>query len=149
MQALMDGVVLAVHGQNRRRRARRGRSVTMPPAMTRISLLASAIVLPSSMAARTASSASVPADAHSTRSASGCDATATSPSRPVPRDRHVRADAQPASRSIAAPVAMATTAGRYRAICAAKQLRVLAGREADDLQSIGMRVHDRQRALPD
>ncbi len=140
MQALMDGVVLAVHGQNRDAAALRAASVTIPPAITRISLLASAIVLPSSMAARTASRLSVPADAHRTRSASGCDATATSPSRPVP------AIVAPVGRQPAQPIdgragAHGHDGGPVPRNLGGEELRVLAGREADDLQSIGMRVH--------
>ena len=49
--------------------------MTRSPAITSTSLLASAMVLPASMAASTASSAAVPDEAHSTMSTSGCVAT--------------------------------------------------------------------------
>ena len=65
---------------------RRAASITRPPAMTSTSLLARAMVLPASMAASTASSAAVPDEAHSTRSTSGCVATAMRPSLPTPAD---------------------------------------------------------------
>ena len=60
-------------------------SVISAPAMTSTSLFASAMVLPASIAASTASSAAVPDEAHSTMSTSGCVATATSPSGPAAR----------------------------------------------------------------
>ena len=63
---------------------RRAASITRPPAITSTSLLASAMVLPASIAASTASSPAVPDEAHSTTSTSGCVATATSPSAPAP-----------------------------------------------------------------
>ena len=91
----------------------------------------------------------MPLDAHSTRSTSGCDATATSPSRPLPAIVTPSAAAdvrQPIDRG----------AGRHRDDARPvardllrEQLGVLAGREADDLQSIGVRVDDGQRALAD
>ena len=62
---------------------RRAAAVTSSPAMTSTSLLASAIVFPASIAARTASRPAVPADAQMTMSAAGCVATAMSPSVPV------------------------------------------------------------------
>ena len=68
-----------------RRRAARAASITSAPAITSTSLLASAIVLPASIAASTASSAAVPDDAHSTTSTSGCVATAIRPSAPRQR----------------------------------------------------------------
>src|SRR6188768_2093399 len=101
---------------------RRAASMTMPPAITSTSLLASAIVLRASMAASTASSASVPDDAHRTMSTSGWVATATSPSRPVPAS--VTPCEQPPRarrRSAARSVEIATIAGRYRATCAARR----------------------------
>ena len=61
-------------------RARAAR-VTSSPAMTSTSLFASAMVLPASIAASTASSAVVPDEAHSRMSTSGCVATSISPSR--------------------------------------------------------------------
>ena len=61
----------------------RAAAVTSEPAMTSTSLFASAIVLPASIAASTASSASVPDEAQMTMSTSACVATAMSPSRPV------------------------------------------------------------------
>ena len=132
-----------------RRRACAAASVTMPPAMTSTSLLASAIVLRCSIAASTASSASVPLDAHSTTSASGCEATATSPSRPLP------AIVTPLDRSrLLQPIDR--RAGRHRDDARTiardllrEQLGVLARREADDLQPIGVRVDDRERAPAD
>ncbi len=117
--------------------------------MTSTSLLASAIVLPCSIAASTASRPSVPDDAQSTMSASGCDATATRPSRPAPAsstpsngpDR-----AQPIDR----------LAGRHRGDARTvprdlrgEQLVVLAGGEADHLQPVGVRVDDGERAPAD
>jgi hypothetical protein len=87
-------------------------SVTTPPAMTSTSLFASAIVLRCSIAASTASSASVPLEAQSTTSTSGCDATATRPSRPLPAIVTCSRAPSWVSRSIAAPVAMAATRGR-------------------------------------
>src|SRR5262252_8798373 len=79
----------------------------MAPAMTSTSLLASAIVLRNSIAARTASNASVPLDAHSTTSASGCDATATRPSRPLAAMLTSPTIVDWRRRSIAAPTARA------------------------------------------
>ena len=122
----------------------------MPPAMTSTSLLASAMVLPHSMAASTASRPSVPDDAHSTRSASGCDATATRPSRPGSSRRSCR----PAHRRSREPIDRRGVGhGRNTRPVArdllGEQLGVLAGGEADDLQPVGMRVDDRQRALAD
>jgi hypothetical protein len=84
----------------------------MPPAITSTSLLASAIVLRWSIAASTASSASVPLDAHSTRSTSGWDATATRPSRPDPTTVVSPSAPFPARRSMALPLAIAATRGR-------------------------------------
>ena len=68
VQALVDRVVLAVDRQHRPRRWRRAASITSSPAITSTSLLASAMVLPASIAASTASSAAVPDEAHSTMS---------------------------------------------------------------------------------
>ena len=62
-----------------RRRAGAPRSVTSAPAMTSTSLLASAIVLPASIAASTASRPAVPDEAQMTMSTDGCVATAISP----------------------------------------------------------------------
>ena len=62
----------------------RAASMTIPPAMTSTSLLASAIVFPASMAHNTASSAAVPDEAHSTMSTSGCAAISQRPSLPTP-----------------------------------------------------------------
>ena len=84
----MDGVVLAVDRQDATPR-RRAASITSAPAITSTSLFASAMVLPASIAASTASSAAVPDEAHSTMSTSGWVATATSPSRPAAGDRGV------------------------------------------------------------
>ena len=56
--------------------------------------------------------ASVPLDAHSTTSASGCEATATRPSRPLPAIATPSSEPIAVSRSIAAPVAIAATRGR-------------------------------------
>ena len=126
----------------------RAASVTMPPAITSTSLLASAMVLPCSMAASTASRPSVPDEAQRTRSTSGCEATATRPSRPTPSSAPA-VDPCCFSRSSAAPEAIAATRGRWRAICAAEQLGVLAGGEADDLQPVGVRVDHGQRAPAD
>ena len=121
----------------------------MPPAITSTSLLASAIVLPRSIAASTASSAvgaarraqhdvdvgmrrdgdEAVAPAAGDRRAAGGAARA----QPIDRGagRH-RRDARPVARDLLG-----------------EQLGVLAGREADDLQPIGVRVDDRERALAD
>src|SRR5688500_13825192 len=61
----------------------RAAAVTSAPAITSTSLFASAMVLPLSIAASTASSASVPDEAQMTISTSGWVATAISPSVPV------------------------------------------------------------------
>ena len=91
-----------------RRRARRAASVTMPPAITSTSLLASAIVLPCSIAASTASSAvgagrraqhdvDVRVRRDRDQAVAAAPATVTRPSTPAR-----------GSRSIAAPDAIAT-----------------------------------------
>ena len=101
---------------------RRAASVTMPPAMTSTSLFASAIVLPCSIAASTASSASVPDDAHSTTSASGCVATATRPSRPTAASvTSLDHPSSRRSRSAARAVESAAIRGRYFAACCARR----------------------------
>ena len=91
--------------------------VTSSPAITSTSLLASAMVLPASMAASTASSAVVPDEAHSTMSTSGCVATSINPSAP-PTTR-VPAGAAAVSDGTACRSPMAAMAGRYRSSCAA------------------------------
>ena len=97
---------------------RRAASVTSAPAITSTSLFASAIVFRASIAARTASSPAVPADAQITISTSGWVATASSPSGPA--TTVVAADPSvDRRRSIPAAVAIAATAGRYRSICSA------------------------------
>ena len=121
-------------------------AVTMAPAMTSTSLLASAIVLPASIAASTASRAAVPDEAQSRMSTSGCVATATSPSAP---DISVGAAAPP---RCPRTVSRACGGGHGRHVrahvrhLARKQARVRAGGQADDLQAVRMGLDDGQGA---
>ena len=101
--------------------------------------------LAGSIAASTASSASVPDEAHMTRSTSGCVATATSPSGRRPRRRTAEAACE---RSIAASVGHRDHRGGS-ARSARQPIGVLARGEPDHLQTIGMRATRRQRALAD
>ena len=103
---------------------RRAAAMTSPPAMTRTSLLARAIVFRASMAASTASSAVVPVVAHSTRSTAGWVATASSPSAPLAEcSTPARTDAGTAARTAARPSSAATenTRGRWRSTCSASR----------------------------
>ena len=132
---------------------RRAASITSAPAITRTSLFASAIVLPASIAASTASSAAVPDEAHSTMSTSGCVATAIEPLARRRRDDGPGSDCAPQRGPDVVQrlraVAIAIAAGAERRDLLGEARDVLAGRERDDPQPIGMRVDDRQRALPD
>ena len=91
----------------------------------------------------------MPLEAQSTISTSGCDATATRPSRPAPA-RVVVADpadpAQPIDR-------IAGGHGRHARPVARdlgrQPLGVFAGGETDDLETIGVRVDHGERALAD
>ena len=111
VQALMDGVVLAVDRQDRRRRARRAASMTsrrpspaLPCWRARSSCRRRSPRAP-------LRAPSVPDEAHSTRSTSGCVATATRPSRPgAATSRRRRRRARARSSSSAAPVAIADDA---------------------------------------
>jgi hypothetical protein len=69
------------------------------------------MVLPASIAAKTASSAAVPDEAHNTMSTSGWVATAISASQPAPCVLGSREPSPVRSSSIAAPVAMAIARG--------------------------------------
>ena len=101
-----------------RRRARFAAAITTEPAMTRISLFASAIVLPASIAASTASSAAVPDEANSTTSASGCVATSISPCGPLlGRQRRARRPVALAPARRAAPRCRRRRARRRAASC--------------------------------
>ncbi len=129
---------------------RRAASITMPPAMTRISLLASAIVLPASIAASTASRAAVPDEANSTTSASGWVATAMRPSAPpAARLRRAATRSSACTSASAAAEAIATRSGRTRSICSAQRAAFSPAASATTCRLVGMRVDDRQRALPD
>ena len=88
------------------------------------------------MAASTASSAAVPDEANSTTSASGCVATAISPSAPQAsgsRRRRLDARSSPRTSSSAVAVAIATRRGEARHLFDEAR-NVLAGRERDDLR---------------
>ena len=76
-------------------------------------------------------------------------ATATSPSRPAPRSSTPAAAPLRAADRAPSPVAIAAIARAVARDLLGEQLGVLAGGEADDLQAIGMRVDDRERALAD
>ena len=111
VQALMNGVVLAVDRQDGHP-VRRAASVTRPPAITRTSLFASAIVLPASMAASTASSAVGPRR----RAQHEIDVRDATPRPSAPRRPRATSDAhmppsasQPRHRSAIATVAMPRT----------------------------------------
>ena len=132
---------------------RRAASITSAPAITRISLFASAIVLPASIAASTASRRGGPrggeqhhvhvgmgGDRHEAVAAGACGRRGAT----VPRALSSRS-----SDCSAASEAMATAAGANRDDLLGEARRVLAGRERDDAQAIGMRLHHRQRALAD
>ena len=152
VQALVDGVVLAVDGQDGDAAARAPRSSRSSPAMTSISLLASAMVLPASIAASTASSPAVPDEANSTTSTSGCVATATSPSARTRQSRSARAASRAKSGlhlGHAAGVAIAIVSGANCADLLDEARRVLPGGQRDDPQPIGMRGDDGERALAD
>ena len=103
---------------------RRAAAITRCPAITSTSLLASAMALPASMAASTASSAAVPDEAQSTMSTSGRVARATSPAPPWPANS-TRSSSRSASavRSTASAgsVAIATARGRNRPTCSARR----------------------------
>ena len=120
--------------------------MTIPPAITRTSLFASAIVLPHSMAANTASRPSVPDEAHRDEIdigmrrhrrqalASRSDDTGTSRTEPPELiDRGIRGH-----RNDARPILFDLFG---------EQGRVLARRQPDDLQAVGYGIHDSQRAL--
>jgi hypothetical protein len=89
----------------------RAAAVTSSPAMTSTSLLASAIVLPASIAASTASRPAVPDEAQMTMSAVGWVATAINPSVPTPL-AGIAAPHAARRRSIPSAAAIATTCGR-------------------------------------
>ena len=118
--------------------------------MTSTSLLASAMVLPASIAASTASRPAVPDDAHSTMSTYGMRGDGDQPvGAAVDFARH-------AARARAGPAARRARGGRdggdRRPVprdLLREQRRVLAGRQADDLQAVGIARRRRQRAAPD
>ena len=135
VQALMDGVVLAVDRQDRRRRAGARPSVTSAPAMTSTSLLASAIVLPASIAASTASRPAVPDDAQSTMSTAGCVATAIEPFGAAPTIGAAPAPQAARRRSTPSAVAMRHHARADSArTCSASSAALSPAASADDLQ---------------
>ena len=121
----------------------------MPPAITSTSLLASAMVLPCSMAASTASRPSVPDEAQSTEIDVGVRGNfhETFPAR---------AHTPPGSGACYLPQAVDRRSGRHRDTLGAisrnligEPFDVLARGEPHDTQSIGVRVDDGQRALAD
>ena len=151
VQALMDRVVLAVDRQDRDAAAPAPPPSRCAPAMTRISLLASAIVLPASIAASTASSAAVPGRGEEHDVGVGMRGD---------RNQSLRSDST-RRRHRAAPTEFGARIGNARAVDIAIVSRlepvdlldeprdVLAGRQRDDAQPSGCASHDRQRALAD
>ena len=111
-------------------------SVTSAPAITSTSLLASAIVLPASIAASTASSAAVPDEAHSTMSTSGCVATATRPSAPCPATSGAPRSPACTQAVDACADPIATARGRKARTCSANSGDVAAGGQRHDLEAI-------------
>src|SRR5262245_50633984 len=90
---------------------RRAEAGTVQPAIRRFAVVARELLLPCIHAVSTADHVAVPDEAHSTTSASGWEATATRPSRPVPA-MTTPEKSLAARRSTAAPVAIAATRGR-------------------------------------
>ena len=120
--------------------------------MTRISLLARAIVLPASIAASTASRAAVPEDANSTIVDVGMRRAASRPSGPLerPEARAPRGGAAPLAASASARrVAIAIVSGANCCDLIGEPRDVLARRQRDDAQPVGVRRDDGQRALTD
>ena len=103
---------------------RRAAAMTRPPAMTRTSLLARAMVFPASIAASTASRAVVPVVATSTRSTAGWVAAASSPSAPLAAcSTPARTGPGSAAFTAASPASAAAeiTRGRWRSTCSASR----------------------------
>jgi hypothetical protein len=118
--------------------------------MTSTSLFASAIVLPASMAASTASSAAVPDDAHSTMSTSGCVATAIRPSRPESMVFRKTARTE-TLHQFAESRGRGNGRGRWTISgdLHGQQRGVLAGRETNHCRACRIRVDHGERTAPD
>ncbi len=117
--------------------------------MTSTSLFARAIALPASIAASTASSAAVPDDAHNTMSTSGRIASATSPSEPWPAISAPLQTPRRRRESTARPDAIAIARGRCASTCSANSATFVARGHGDHLETIAMRLDDRQGAAAD
>ena len=136
VQALMDGVVLAVDGQHRHAFAAR-RIHHDAAGHDQHFLVGERDRLAGLDRASTASSAAVPDEAHSTMSTSGCVAISHRPSLPTPEISAGDPPSAARSLSIASPVAIATARGRNSRICFTIARDVGRRRDRDDLDAIG------------
>ena len=152
VQALVNGVVLAVDRQNRDAAPRARRPPSARPAMTSTSLLASASVLPRVDRRQRG------LEAGGARRGAQHDVGVGMASPPPPGRRgpaeqtsRRRAPVEPRASTRRAPPRSprADDRGPVPRDLLGQQRRVLAGGERHDPQPIRMRVHDRQRALAD